>query len=73
MTKKSIKEKSIKERIVYQCSNKSNEGKFVGKICGPCYLFIRSGVSTDNTVFRNAIAIAVDRLKKIFRNLSINL
>lgn len=32
-----------KKCIVFGCSNKQNQGKFVGDICAPCYEYITTG------------------------------
>lgn len=32
-----------KKCIVFGCSNKQHEGKFVGDICAPCYEYITTG------------------------------
>lgn len=32
-----------KKCIIYGCTNKKNEGKFIGDICSPCYKMITEG------------------------------
>ena len=39
--------------IVKDCENHSNEGKFKGDICCPCYAFITNGEGVHSQVYRN--------------------
>lgn len=49
--------------IVWACQNHKNEGQFVGNICSPCYDFITKGAGENSQIFRNAVALILERIK----------
>ena len=40
--------------IVKDCKNRSDQGGFVGDLCGPCHRFITQGIGTHSQVYKNA-------------------
>lgn len=41
--------------IVHGCQNCKSEGRFVGDICGPCYMMLTTGVIGKGTTFIHQI------------------
>lgn len=58
--------------LVYGCKNHSNQGRFLGNICFPCYEMLRTGqlsrgqtfihrlAEAKHTIYANHITIAAD-------------
>lgn len=65
-SKKSKKSKKHVRCIVRNCQNHTDEGQFVGAMCGPCYRFIAEGVDLACTsqAFRNALEYVWPRIKR---------
>ena len=42
------------ECVVKDCTNRTNQGGFVGEICTPCYEFITEGTGKFSQAYRNA-------------------
>lgn len=40
--------------IVKDCENHTDEGRFVGELCGPCWEFITAGTGKFSQAYRNA-------------------
>ena len=47
--------KKVKTCKVFGCTNKSNEGTFVGEFCLPCYMYITRSEGTHSQAYRNAL------------------
>lgn len=47
--------------IVYRCENHSDEGVFIGDLCGPCHAFVASPfkASRYSQAYRNAVRMAL--------------
>jgi len=43
-----------RECVVKDCTNRTNQGGFVGEICTPCYEFITVGTGKFSQAYRNA-------------------
>lgn len=48
--------KKPKECKILGCTNKSNQGTFVGDFCLPCYIFITKGEGKYSQAYRNALS-----------------
>ena len=42
-----------RECVVKDCTNRTNQGGFVGEICTPCYEFITVGTGKFSQAYRN--------------------
>lgn len=64
-SKKSKKSKKHVRCIVRNCQNHTDEGQFVGPMCGPCYHFVAEGIDRACTsqAFRNALEFVWPRIK----------
>lgn len=40
---------------IKDCTNTSEQGEFVGKMCRPCYLHEKFGVGRHSQAYRNAV------------------
>lgn len=68
-SKKSRKSKKSKKHvrcIVRNCQNHTDEGRFVGPMCSPCYHFVAEGVDIagESQAFRNALEYVWPRIKR---------
>ena len=46
--------------VVKDCTNYTHQGRFVGSLCAPCYLFIAGGDESGHSqAYRNARDMAV--------------
>jgi len=56
--------------IVKDCENHSNEGKFKGDICYPCYAFITNGEGVHSQVYRNTkrewVGLTDEEVEQVF-------
>jgi len=62
---------TIKTCIVKNCTNKSNEGLFLGDLCAPCYEFITQGISKHSQAYRNCLYLLEERIKVIATTISL--
>lgn len=46
-----------KRCIIMDCTNRSNEGTFIGDLCSPCHMFVTSGKGVHSQAYRNAMKI----------------
>ena len=46
--------KSPAKCIVDNCVNHTNEGKFIGELCAPCWEYITNGKGVHSQAYRNA-------------------
>ena len=44
--------------IVNGCPNQTDQGRFVGDLCSPCYHFVADGEGVHSQAFRNALVAA---------------
>jgi hypothetical protein len=49
-----IKPQTAAKCIVKDCMNHTNEGKFVGELCAPCWDYITNGNGVHSQAYRNA-------------------
>lgn len=49
-----LNDEKVKECMVHNCTNVSNQGQFIGDVCLSCYDFIVEGKGQHSQVFRNA-------------------
>ncbi len=49
-----IKPQPFAKCIVKDCMNHTNEGKFVGELCAPCFNYIANGKGVHSQAYRNA-------------------
>ena len=54
---------TIKTCIVKNCTNRSNEGLFLGDLCAPCYEFITQGIGKHSQAYRNCLYLLEERIK----------
>jgi len=64
LLKKRFKPK-CKKCIVKNCTNKSNEGIFIGGLCGPCYEFITQGKGNHSQMYRNCLCKKCKQLDEL--------
>lgn len=53
-----------KKCIVFGCNNRTDEGRFVGKLCKPCYEYITTGKIGPTTSFLGDMKKRIDFLEK---------
>lgn len=59
--------------IVKGCKNHSNEGKFVGDLCAPCFSMLSTGVAARGETFVADLqrdSSELQMIKSLFRNLT---
>jgi hypothetical protein len=58
--------KKIKTCIVYNCLNSSDQGIFIGDLCGPCHEFISKNIGLYSQAAKNALNFTFERITQIF-------
>lgn len=53
------KKKKSKRCIVVNCTNRNDEGTFVGTLCAPCHGFITTGKGRYSQMYRNSLGIVL--------------
>jgi len=51
--------KIVKRCIVWNCTNQTSEGSFIGDLCSPCHQFVTSGEGRYSQAYRNALKVIV--------------
>ena len=49
--------KRVRRCIVWSCTNKTSEGKFVGDLCYPCHQFITRLDGRHSQAYRNSLQV----------------
>ena len=62
--------KTVKRCIVWNCTNKTSEGSFIGDLCSPCHQFIVSGEGRYSQAYRNALKVIVGEGVRWFEKLA---
>ena len=44
--------------LIPGCTNRSNEGNFVGEVCRPCYEYLRTGEGKHSQAYRNYLSLS---------------
>jgi hypothetical protein len=57
--------KKMKKCIVINCSNRNNEGGFIGNLCSPCYAFITTGKGRYSQMYRNSVGIVLREVGQV--------
>jgi hypothetical protein len=58
--------KKSKRCIVKNCTNRTNEGSFVGGLCSPCHNFITTGQGQFSQMYRNSLGIVLREVGSAF-------
>lgn len=64
------KDLQMNKCIIYGCTNKKHEGKFVGDICKPCYEMITKGKADQPStnfiasLYKENIKLKIDKAKE---------
>ncbi|MEI6155197.1 MAG: hypothetical protein WCQ90_14045 [Deltaproteobacteria bacterium] len=63
-----LKKLHVKECIVLNCSNRSDQGTFVGDLCAPCYEFITTRKGKNSQAYRNAVEVGKNEILSLIIN-----